>query len=132
MFSPHTKAKLYSQFVFTDEEDEQVQKVNFMNYKSIMWVFEKQIEKGHFQQVPALVMDEEKCWIKTNSLTLIQEGDVIWLPPSPPWPKGKLFEVAEAPQIEIVYCPKPRQSYQHIALRNTQYTQINPTRSEDD
>lgn len=127
MFSPFQPAKLYHGFVYDEEDDKQF--VNFVYHKKIKWVIEDQTRKGTFQPVSGLVIKDGKFRIKTNSLEQIDAGDFIEL--KHPNLKDRYFKVAEAPVIDGIYCPKYRQTYQHILLTTTSKNEINPTRSEN-
>jgi hypothetical protein len=124
MYSPHKPAKLFKGFVFTKDDDKETQLINFVNYKAFKWVEDYRIEKGTRQPMPWLLIADGIATIKTNSLLDIEVNDIVELE-HPALRGKKYFSVTGSPQIDGMYVPKWRQTYQRLTLKFSDLKEVN-------
>jgi hypothetical protein len=123
MYSPFSMAKLFKGFTYADKSDFDNQMTNFVHLKSFKWVPERVTEKGTYQPIGALLMNDGKTTIRTNTLAEIEAGDFIEL--DYPAFKNKYFIVSGPVQIDGMLCPKWRQTFKHIPLATIDFTKPN-------
>lgn len=137
MYSPHAKAKLYKRFTAdknisvsddtaavtmgdggtTIKEDGNIITVQHLRYAlkgKFKWVESTAQENNGEQPLQGLIVESSYITIKTNSLLSFSEGDIIELPKSSPF--AGLWIVQGGATADVVYTPKPVQTYQYLPL----------------
>lgn len=131
-YSPHRKAKLYSQHdervrlplnpeeLMGEEEyrNWQMEMNQYRNYKEFKWVFDGEIQNTQSAEAtPGLIDRCTFATIKTNSLHDIQPGDVLRLQ-CVQFPNGKYFIITGQVKQEYAYTPKMRPTYKIMEVRS--------------
>jgi hypothetical protein len=124
MYSPNDKGKLYSLFVFQNDNDPETQLSNCVNYHSIKWNLVEQNKYGVYKPTSRLVVSSNDMKIITNTQENIKVGDIIYLPPFALWGnKGKYFTV-EHIEIKFINTPKPHKAFQYLTLQLLDYEKL--------
>jgi len=120
----HPLAKLYTRFTFNQlmsEEGVDIQQAltNFMGYKNIKWNFIEDIQKGNYQPVHGLKMDDNSTIIETNSVDNINVDDIIALRWTGAKNKknGDLYVIAEMGTPKYIDTPNHRLARQYLKLK---------------
>lgn len=120
MWTPHEKAKLYKRFTgdvpveLKDSEVITVQDNRYVLAGKFAWIETTSKEDISDQPIDGLIIESSYMTIKTNSLKVFKEGDIIMLPKTSR--QGGLWIVDSGASTDYIYTPKQVQTYQFLPL----------------
>lgn len=120
MFTPHKKAKLYKRLTndtsikLQNEEIITVQNNRYVYAGKFKWIENTSKQDMDEQPLNGLIVPNSYISIKTNSLKVFDDGDVVELPVGSPL--SGLWIITDGKETEYVYTPKQIQTYQILPL----------------
>lgn len=120
MFTPHKRAKLYKRLTndmaikLQNEEIITIQNNRYVYAGKFKWIENTSKQDMDEQPLNGLIVPNSYISIKTNSLKVFDDGDVVELPDSSPL--SGLWIITDGKETEYIYTPKQIQTYQILPL----------------
>lgn len=120
MFTPHKRAKLYKRLTndmaikLQNEEVITIQNNRYVYAGKFKWIENTSKQDMDEQTLNGLIVPNSYISIKTNSLKVFDDGDVVELPDGSPL--SGLWIITDGKETEYIYTPKQIQTYQILPL----------------